>query len=137
MWSARPGCVGGVSGGARPGSGSLTALLIPHAVIRPRCDIPSSGDYNTCKSNFSNSLPIPRTREETKPFLHLSQGLVRLLHLCVDGVQVALHLVKLLALIIQHLQRACARSLGLQLSKGQHHHSSCMVYVYFLFFDKF
>ena len=58
-------------------------------------------------------LPIPRAREQSTPLLHLGQGLLGLLHLCVDGVEVALDPVQLLSLFIQHLQCARPRGLGL------------------------
>ena len=52
-------------------------------------------------------------REHPAPLLHPGEMLVRLLHLRVDGVQVALHPVQLLPLLVQHGQGVLTRVLGL------------------------
>ena len=53
------------------------------------------------------------TREHPAPLLHPGEMLVRLLHLRVDGVQVALHPVQLLPLLVQHGQGVLTRVLCL------------------------
>ena len=58
-------------------------------------------------------LLVEGAREHPAPLLHPGEMLVRLLHLGVDGVQVALHPVQLLPLLVQHCQGVLTRVLCL------------------------
>ena len=64
--------------------------------------------------SVSESWPVPGTHKESAPFLHPSQGLVSLLHLGVDGVQVVLNPVDLLRLGVEHVQGVLSRGLALK-----------------------
>ena len=58
--------------------------------------------------------PVPGTNKQSAPFLHPSQGLVSLLHLGVDGVQVVLNPVDLFRLGVEHVQGVLSRGLALK-----------------------
>ena len=71
----------------------------------------SEGGSRACVDN--RYLLGEGAREHPAPLLHPGEMLVRLLHLRVDGVQVALHPVQLLPLLVQHGQGVLTRVLCL------------------------
>ena len=106
-------------------AGSRNLLLTSPLLSSPRhCHLDLSGySYReyvvTCYIHYNvpinrlDIIPIPWACEQSTPLLHLGQGFLCLFHLSVDGVQVALHPVQLLALLVQHLKGPSPRDLGL------------------------